>query len=211
MHILHSFIEWWAQQSWLELVGVATGLLCVYLAAANKILNWPIAIISTAIYVYIFGKQHLYADMGLNVYLFGTNIYGWVYWSRHPADDNKLPVTLITRRQLLILLLTVGLVTPILGYTLITLAPVLHFTPASFPYLDSFLMACSLVAQILMARKVLDNWLIWMFADFIYVGVYLVKGLQPTAFMYAVYIIIAAYGYYDWRKDYRKQLAGNCR
>jgi nicotinamide mononucleotide transporter len=68
-------------------------------------------------------------------------------------------------------------------------------------------MACSLVAQILMARKVLDNWLIWIFADIIYVGVYLVKGLQPTAFLYAAYIPIALYGFIDWRKAYRKQMA----
>jgi nicotinamide mononucleotide transporter len=186
---------------------VITGLLCVYLAAANSIWNWPVAIISTGIYVFIFAHTQLYADMGLNAYLLAASVYGWIYWSAHAAASKKLPVARMTRRQLLTLLLTVFVVTPALGFTLVNLAPVLHFKPASFPYLDSFLMACSLVAQLLMARKVLENWLIWIFADFIYVGVYLVKGLQPTAFLYAVYIPIALYGYLDWRREYRRQKA----
>jgi nicotinamide mononucleotide transporter len=56
-----------------------------------------------------------------------------------------------------------------------------------------------------MARKILENWLVWIFVDIIYVGVYIIKHLQPTAFMFAVYAVIALMGYIDWRRDYRKQ------
>jgi nicotinamide mononucleotide transporter len=76
-------------------------------------------------------------------------------------------------------------------------------TDASFPFVDSFCTACSLVAQVFLARKVLETWLIWIFVDIIYVGVYLIKDLHLTAGMYALYIVIAVVGYRDWHKEYK--------
>jgi nicotinamide mononucleotide transporter len=84
------------------------------------------------------------------------------------------------------------------------LGSVLKYTPASYPYLDSFCTACSLVAQIFLARKILENWLIWIFVDVIYVGVYIFKHLDLTAVMYAIYVAIATIGYIDWKREYQK-------
>lgn len=199
MQILHALQMWWQGQSWLEVIGVVTGLLCVYLAAKNIIWNWPFAIVSVAIYIYIFYEKHLYADTGLQVYFLAMNIYGWYFWSRKPATDTKTPVVRITRKEVIISAIAILISTFLLG-------TVLRYTPASYPYIDSFCAACSLVAQVLLARKVLENWLIWIFVDFIYVGVYIFKGLDITAIMYAIYIGIALMGYLDWKKDYKKQL-----
>jgi nicotinamide mononucleotide transporter len=207
MSFLHSLTSWLQHQSWLELTGVITGLLCVYLAAVNNIWNWPFAIISTGIYIFIFKEQSLYADMGQNIYLFGINIYGWYYWSRQPKDVPKMQVTRVTRKQVINALLIIVLVSPALGYMLVKLAPLLHYQPAAFPYLDSFCTVCSLTAQVYMARKVVENWLLWIFVDVIYVGIYLVKDLQPTAFMFAIYALIAIKGYKDWRMEYKRQIA----
>jgi nicotinamide mononucleotide transporter len=199
--------HWLQQQSKLELTGVVTGLLCVYLAAKNNIWNWPFAIISTAIYIFVFAEAALYADMGQNVYLLLINIYGWYYWSRQPADAPKVPVVHITRKQVALLLSIAALATPALGFLLVKLAPLLHYQPAAFPYLDSFCTVISLTAQVFMARKVLENWLIWIFVDIIYVSIYLSKGLQPTAFMFGIYAILALVGYIDWRRAYKQQVA----
>lgn len=206
MHFLHSFLQWLHQQSWLELTGVVTGLLCVYLAAINNIWNWPFAIISTGIYIFIFADAALYADMLQNGYLLFINIYGWYYWSRQPANAPKVPVVRIHQKQIIGLLLIAALATPSLGYLLVTLSARLNYQPAAFPYLDSFCTVISLTAQVFMARKVLENWLIWIFVDIIYVGIYLTKGLQPTAFMFGIYAILALKGYIDWRRDYKKQV-----
>jgi nicotinamide mononucleotide transporter len=81
----------------------------------------------------------------------------------------------------------------------------LHYEPAAYPYLDSFCTVVSLTAQVFMARKVLENWLVWFFVDIIYVGIYTVKGLEPTAIMFGVYAMLALIGYLDWRKEYRQQ------
>jgi nicotinamide mononucleotide transporter len=200
MHIIHFLQEWWSHQTWPEIIAVITGLLCVYLAAVNNIWNWPFAIISVGIYIFIFFEAHLYADMGLQFYFMAMNIYGWYYWSHKPATEQKTPVILIKKQEVIAAAIAVIIFTFILG-------SVLKYTTASFPYLDSFCTACSLVAQYLLARKVLQNWLIWIFVDIIYVGVYTFKELHLTAIMYAIYISMALLGYLDWRKEYRKQIA----
>jgi nicotinamide mononucleotide transporter len=198
MGIIHVLQTWWQSQSLLEVIGVITGLLCVYLAAKNIIWNWPIAIISVAIYIFIFFNAHLYADMGLQFYFLAMNIYGWYFWSRKPATDDKTPVVLIKKKEILFSVIAILIFTYILG-------SVLKYTPASYPFIDSFCTACSLIAQIFLARKVLENWLIWIFVDIIYVGVYLFKGLHLTAIMYVIYVGIALMGYIDWKRDWKKQ------
>jgi nicotinamide mononucleotide transporter len=199
MQIIHALQTWWQQQSLIEVIGVITGLLCVWLAAINNIWNWPIAIISVGIYIYIFFFAHLYADMGLQVYFMVMNIYGWYYWAKKPADEAKIPIVLIGRKELIWSILAIIVFTVILGTGL-------KYTTASYPYLDSFCTACSLVAQIWLARKILENWLIWLFVDIVYVGVYILKELDLTALMYAIYVGLALYGYLDWKKEYKKQL-----
>jgi nicotinamide mononucleotide transporter len=199
MGIMQTILNWWQYQSWLEIVGVISGLLCVYLAAKNIIWNWPLAIISVCIYIFIFYNSHLFADMGLQFYFLAINIYGWYFWSNKPASQQKTPVVLITKRQIVFSSIAIIIFTFILG-------SVLKYTTASYPYLDSFCTACSLVAQFFMARKVVENWLLWVFVDVIYVGIYIFKGLHLTAIMYAIYVAIALIGYLDWKKDYQHQL-----
>ena len=199
MYIIHALQQWWQQQSLYEVIAVITGLLCVYLAAKNNIWNWPFAIISVGIYIFIFFDSHLYADMGLQFYFMVMNIYGWYYWSHKPSTEKKIPVIVITRKETGLSVIAVIVFTIFLG-------SVLKYTSASFPYLDSFCAACSLVAQVLLARKVLENWLIWVFVDVIYVGVYIFKGLHLTAIMFAIYVGIALMGYIDWKKEYKKQI-----
>ncbi|TKC12867.1 nicotinamide mononucleotide transporter [Pedobacter polaris] len=185
---------------WLEWFGVFTGILCVWLAAKNNIWNWPIAIISVLIYIFIFFESRLYADMGLQVYFFAMNIYGWYYWSKQKDNlEKERPISLITNKEITLSIIGVIIFTLILGF-------ILHKnTDASFPFIDSFCTACSLIAQIFLARKVLQNWLIWIFVDIIYVSVYFSKELYATGLMYTLYIAIATMGYIDWRKIYREQ------
>jgi len=184
----------------LEWCGVFTGILCVWLAAKNNIWNWPVAIISVLIYILIFFETKLYADMGLQVYFFAMNVYGWYYWSKqrnNPAASR--PVSIITKKEILLSIVGIIVFTIALGFLLF------KQTDAAFPFVDSFCTACSLIAQIFLARKVLQNWLIWIFVDVIYVGMYFSKDLYATGLMYVLYIGIATMGYLDWRKTYREQ------
>jgi nicotinamide mononucleotide transporter len=184
----------------LEWAGVITGLLCVWLAAKNNIWNWPIACISVIIYIFIFFEGKLYSDAGLQLYFLVMNVYGWYYWAGQKDKKVKdTPVVNITKNEVLFSVIAIIAFTLGLGFTLF------KKTDASFPFIDSFCTACSVVAQLFLARKVLQNWLIWIFVDIIYVSVYFSKGLYATGVMYAIYIVIATIGYIDWRKTYREQ------
>jgi nicotinamide mononucleotide transporter len=195
-----SFTQLFLQTSLLEWFGVFTGILCVWLAAKNNIYNWPIAIVSVIIYIFIFFESKLYADMGLQVYFFAMNVYGWYFWSKNRNNpEASRPIAIIRKKEIILSILGVIVFTLILGFLL------KKNTDASFPFLDSFCTACSLIAQVFLARKVLQNWLIWIFVDIIYVGMYISKDLQATAVMYALYVYIASVGYLDWRKTYREQ------
>ena len=205
MQLFHVLAQWWHALSWLEIIAVVTGLLCVYLAAINNIWNWPLAIISTVISIYVFAIHQLYADMLQYGYLTVINIYGWYYWSTKKGGETKKPVIRISRSQMLWTIAAAGIISPLLGFLLIHFTAMLHYQPPAFPYLDSFCTVVSLAAQVLLARKVLENWLIWVFVDVIYVVVYVIKGLEAYAFMFVVYIIIAMIGYLDWRRDWLKQ------
>ncbi|RYE04610.1 MAG: nicotinamide riboside transporter PnuC [Sphingobacteriaceae bacterium] len=198
---LNTFTDWFHAQNPLEVIGVITGILCVYLAAKNIIWNWPFAIISVAVYIVIFFEAKLYADMGLQFYFLAMNSYGWYFWSRKPKTEAKVPVVKITRREIILSVFGIVLFTAVLGFLL------KKGTDAAFPFIDSFCTACSLIAQVFLARKVLENWLIWVFVDAIYVIVYAAKHLHLTAGMYALYFVIAALGYRDWRRDYQLQKA----
>lgn len=197
--LITAFTDWVRAQNLLEATGVVTGILCVYLAAKNVIWNWPFAIISVAIYIIIFFEAKLYADMGLQFYFLAMNSYGWYFWSRKPKSTKKVPVIRITQKEILLSIIGIILFTAILGFLL------KKGTDAAFPFIDSFCTACSLVAQVFLARKILENWLIWVFVDVIYVIVYTAKHLHLTAGVYALYFVIAALGYRDWRRDYRLQ------
>jgi nicotinamide mononucleotide transporter len=189
-----SIVQFLTQTGWLEWCGVVSGILCVWLAAKNNILNWPIAIVSVIIYIFIFYDSKLYADMGLQIYFLLMNVYGWYFWNKNRKSTAiPTPVSQITRKEILLSAAGVIVFTFVLGFIL------RQNTDASFPFIDSFCTACSLIAQIFLARKVLQNWLIWIFVDIIYVGVYVSKDLYATAIMYALYIYIAWMGYRQWK------------
>jgi nicotinamide mononucleotide transporter len=198
MNFILTVTDWLKSQSLLEVSGVISGILCVYLAAKNNIWSWPLAIISVLIYTHIFFEEKLYADAGLQVYFLFTNIYGWYFWNKSSHTQVKTPIVQASKKTILLSILGIILFTFLLGTFLF------KSTDASFPYIDSFCTACSLIAQFFLARKIIENWLIWIFVDIIYVGVYLIKDLHLTAGMYALYIFIAAMGFINWKRDYNQ-------
>src|SRR5579875_4158973 len=132
MILTNAFIDWARAQNPLETAGVITGILCVYLAAKNIIWNWPFAIVSVCIYVIIFFEAKLYADMGLQFYFLGMNIYGWYFWGRKPKSEEKVPVIKITSKEIMFSIAGIILFTAVLGFLL------KHGTDAAFPFVDSF-------------------------------------------------------------------------
>lgn len=180
----------------LEWIATISGFICVYLAAKQNIWNWPISIISVLTYLYIFYHNKLYGDSVLQIYFLSTAIYGWYYWNKRAHSDEK-PISSFNSKQMVLTIFVILILAGFIGLALD------HFTDTEVPYADGFCTATSFVAQFLMTRKVIQNWLLWVFVDICYIPLYLHKDLVLTSFLYLAFAIIAWRGYIDWRKTYR--------
>ena len=192
-----AFAQYWQATTALELVAVATGFACVWLAARESIWNFPVAIVSCLLYVFVYFEAKLYADCGLQGLFILLSGYGWYEWLYGGSNATELGVTHTPGREWLLGAAFAGLFTLGFGYYLH------RHTDAAFPYLDSFTTAGSIVAQYLLTRKRLENWLLWLLVDVIYVPVLWYKALYTTSLLYFLYLALAAYGYWQWRRELR--------
>jgi nicotinamide mononucleotide transporter len=196
----------------LEWVAVLTGFACVWLAARESLWNFPVAIFSCALYIFIYHGARLYSDRNLQVLFIALSVYGWYEWLYGGRSNTELRVTRTSRLEWIACAVFVPLFTLGFGYYLthFTDAVVIHesgsVTPLArlMPFIDSFTTAGSLVAQFLMMRKRLENWWIWILVDIIYVPVLWYKELFPTSGLYALYLGLAVYGFWEWRRALRK-------
>ncbi len=181
---------------WIEIFGVITGILYVILEVKQNKLLWPLGIITSLAYVYIFFSGKFYADMGLQVYYVLISIYGWYYWSRGGAKESKgeLPVVRINRQQLILLVLTFVLAWAGIWFVLE------RYTDSTVPLGDSFTTALAIVATWMLTRKIIEQWFLWIIANVVSIALYIYKGLYPTVILYAVYAGMAVYGYLEWKK-----------
>ncbi len=179
-----------------EIVAVAFGLVSVWLSAREHIAAWPTAIVNVGIFFFLFWDARLYADSVLQLFYLGLSIYGWWAWLHGGAQKSALRVSRAGRRVFAIgvpLVLTSGVV---LGTLLDRL------TDSPVPYLDAMLTSTSLFAQWMMTRKMLENWIVWIIADIIYVPMFVSRGLPFTAIQYAVFLVLACLGYVNWRRSH---------
>lgn len=187
---------------WIEIFGVITGILYVILEVKQNRLLWPLGIVTSAAYVYIFFTGKFYADMGLQVYYVLISIYGWYYWSRggSNADKGELPVVRITRKQLFLLSLTFAL-------SWVGIYKILdRFTDSTVPLGDSFTTALAIVATWMLTQKIIEQWFLWIIANLVSIALYIYKGLYPTVILYVVYAGMAVYGYLEWKRSMTKKL-----
>lgn len=184
----------YCQQNWFELIAAFTGFICVYLNAKENVWGWPISIISSFCYIFIFYEDTFYADMALQVVFILVGFYGWYEWLYGGTQQEALEITRISRSQAVLSLVAGVVFSALVAYLLSTQ------TDAQQPIIDSTLTVFSLIAQYLLARKILENWVIWIGVDIFYVPVFLGRDRHVTAALYSTYLILAVMGYLQWRK-----------
>ena len=184
-----------------EVVGTAAGVLSVILTVRQRLWCWPVGIVSVAAYAVLFFQIRLYADAALQVFYVGTGFYGWYAWRYGGAGRSELPVRTLSGRERLALAL---LLTPVI--VLVT-AALRTWTDASLPFWDTLASSLSVAAQLLLMRKILENWLLWIAADIVYVPMFIYKELYVTAALYAVFLILAVMGYIGWRRSWLQDQA----
>ncbi len=189
----------------LEIIGTLVGLLYLWLEYRASIYLWIAGIIMPAIYLFVYYDAGLYADFGINIYYLGAALYGWMMWKygsflrrkilrKDTVQQEELPITRMPMRYLPPL--TAAFAVAFIGIAWI----LINFTDSNVPWLDSFTTALSIVGMWMLARKYVEQWWAWIAVDAVSAGLYIYKGLDFTAALYALYTIIAIFGYFKWKK-----------
>ncbi len=192
----------WLQKtsfSVLEAVGFVTGAACVYLVIKENIWNFPIGIANNIFFLVLFAQARIFGDAGLQVVYVILGFHGWYQWLRGGENRTQLK---LSRATMQLIVLTVLLVT----CGTIGLMLILKKANGIAPLLDSFTTILSLAAQVLLNRKVLENWLCWMLADVVYLFLYISRGLHLTAILYGIFLCMCVAGYLNWRRLMSEEL-----
>ena len=181
----------------LELISFVLSVLTVLLNIRQNHWAWLFAIISSAAYGMVFFDARLYGDMGLQLVFIVVSVWGWYSWLHGGAQRQALDVSRLDRRGWIAALAGWAIGFVLLAWFLKT------WTDTDVPYADGFLTAGSLLGQLLLSRKKVENWHVWIAVDILYVGLYLYKKLTLTAILYAVFVLMAVIGLRAWNRAAR--------
>lgn len=189
--------------SYIELMATLFGLLSVYYATQANILTWSTGLVNVFFLYLLFYQIQLYADMFLQVYFFVVTIYGWSHWKSQSPKNN---ISLLSSKARLITLvsLIIGTFFSGLFFSKIHLyLPQFFKEPASYPYIDSFVLVASILATILLARKNIESWYLWISIDVVCTVLYYHKDVYFLSLEYLIFLGLASYGCYNWIKEYK--------
>lgn len=186
----------------LELIAVIFGIVSVLFARKNNILVYPTGLVSTILYVYILFEFQLYGDLIINFYYTIMSVLGWYLWSKTKDGHEEFPISTINRKEFLISTL-------IFAITLTFVVLVYHFFDKFTnwtAYVDALTTGLFFVGMWLMAKRKIENWILWIIADAISIPLYFYKGLTFSSFQFILFTIIAILGYKEWKRFLQKKI-----
>jgi nicotinamide mononucleotide transporter len=209
----------WILNNYIEIFGAVTGIIYVILEIRQTIWLWPVGILTSAVYIWIFFTSKIYADMSLQVYYLAISILGWYWWakgsgqkkeeesgrSKRSEDSTTAEKgeTEKTELQVTRLKLKTGVILVIvfvLLYTLMWLV-LTWLTDSPVPVRDSFITSLSIIATWMLARKIYEHWYLWIVVNFVSAVLFLTRGLYPTVILYLVYGVMSFIGLIAWKKS----------
>jgi nicotinamide mononucleotide transporter len=198
----------WLTENIVEVFGAVAGMAYVILEIRRNILLWPLGILTSAVYIYVFGRNGFYAGMVLQGYYVVISVYGWYAWHRaqvtehraqgteHRAQgaesDTRSDVNKIDGKTAFICFLIS------LGLWVLLWFSLDRWTDSPVPLWDGLITSLSVVATWMLTRKFIEQWYVWILANTIAVIVYLAMGMYPTAILFIVYTIMAIIGARAW-------------
>lgn len=190
--------------------GTLASLIYLYYSIREKVWLWPWGIVASVLSIWVFFSSRLYADMGLQLYYLVISIYGWWYWTSSLSNksDEEVPIVTIDSNLIVRLVITGLLVYTLILLALLKLPDLLHIPASDMPYWDAATTAASFVATWMLARKIIEHWLIWIIVDVVSMGMYFYKArlydgskdLYFYSFLFLIYTIGAYWGYKQWQK-----------
>ncbi|MEQ1137375.1 nicotinamide riboside transporter PnuC [Acinetobacter seifertii] len=184
----------------LEIFAVLISLIGVGLTVIRNMWCWLFNFFAFVLYAYLFYEFKLYGETILQFFFMAVNFYGFYYWLKGKQQDHDIRIEPIAVQTAIIQMIIAAISGLLFGLIL------KNFTDAAVPMLDSQLAAFSLLATYWTSRKHIATWILWVFVDIIYVGMFIYKDLFLTSALYAAFVLMAAYGWYQWEKVKRKQV-----
>ena len=199
---MQTLIEALLNSSELEVAAAVFAISYLLLAIRQSILCWAAALISSALYCFIFFSVELYLESLLQIFYLAMAVYGWISWKGYlRAESTSLEITSLSVQKNLIIIFSLALLTLVSGFAL--------DNNPTLDYLDAFTTWGAIIATFMVARKILENWLYWMIIDSVAIYLYLEKGLYLTALLFAAYVLIALVGYWAWFRDHKLKVAAS--
>jgi nicotinamide mononucleotide transporter len=184
----------------LEWVAAGLGLVNVALVVRRSVWNYPFGLAMVALYFFVFFEAKLYSDALLQIFFFVVQLYGWRNWvlaKRAAAGD--IPVLVLTLRARLAWIAGIAAASTIWGLGMA------RYTDAAAPLVDATVAGMSIAAQILMAQRRIENWVLWILVDAIAIGLYASRGLYATGALYAIFLLLSIAGLIGWYRALGKQ------
>lgn len=193
--------------NWIEIAALLSSIAGVYASAKQYIWCWAANAVAILLYIFIFWEANLYGSTALQFVFLAQTFYGFWKWKQKTTPTNALEVRSITFHETIITsLITICL-------TAIIAAIQTHFNTAlsiETQLTDSFLTACSIVGTWMLAQKIIQNWLLWAVVDIIYIGLLYQQALWTSAINYALFVVLAIYGWYSWQSEKKTKIIANC-
>lgn len=185
-----------------QVIGTFFGIICVWLTVRQNIWSWPTGLLTNLFFGLIFVRGHLYADLVLQGIYVVLGFYGWYEWLYGGSGKTELKVS-TTPKRVWVMLATLALISiPLFAYGFTEAARMIGIPEPSVVYWDSATMVGCLVAQWMLAKKYLENWIIWIATNISYIALYLYKGLPLLSGLQIIFIILSVQGFYAWKKSY---------
>jgi nicotinamide mononucleotide transporter len=193
----------WLSNNYIEVFGAITGIIYVFLEIRQTIWLWPLGLVTSGIYVWIFFTGKLYADMSLQAYYVVISVLGWYWWARGRHVDGEKESTTLQVSRLKLKTAIALLIVFVLLYSVMFLV-LSKLTDSPVPQWDAFLTSLSIVATWMLARKIYEHWFLWIVVNFVSVILYFTRGLYPTVVLYFVYGAMSFVGLKAWKKTIRE-------
>ena len=185
----------------LEYAAVALGLINIALLVWRSVWNYPFGMAMVAIYIFAFEEEKLYAEAGLQVFFFLAQAWGWWLWHKAGGEDSRVPVRWLDWPSRIVWAVVTAALSLNLGWALS------RFTDAAMPFADSAIAGASVTAQILLAFRRIENWVLWIVIDVAAIALYIDRGLYPTAGLYGAMLVMSLLGLKEWVRAERRQAA----
>lgn len=176
----------------IEWVAAGLGVINISLLIFRSVWNFPFGIAMVALYAFIFFEKRLYAESGLQVFFVVAQLWGWYLWVKVGGEDDRVPVRWLSGWGRTVWLTVTAAVSINLGWAMH------QFTNAAMPYADAGIAGASVAAQILLAYRRIENWLIWIAIDVAAIALYINRELYPTAGLYGGFLVLSLIGLKEW-------------